>query len=132
MLYAADAAVKRCALASGHELSFNEGVSFGLFRECGAEASTLMNAAVLAVMLFAFARSLRRNEGAGICVPLALLVAGAAGNFTDRLIYGRVVDWLPLPCPFFGTLWMNAADIWLIAGAGILLFRLFFQRGGRY
>ena len=40
MLYAADAAVKCFALASGRALSFNEGVSFGLFRECGAEAST--------------------------------------------------------------------------------------------
>ena len=60
-----------------------------------------------------------------------LLAAGAAGNFTDRLVYGCVVDWLPLPCPFFGMLWINAADLWLIAGAGILVFRLFFPRGGR-
>lgn len=131
MLYAADAAAKRFALASGRALSFNEGVSFGLFRECGAEAAALMNAAVLAVMLFAFARALRRDNGAGLCAPLALLAAGAAGNFTDRLVYGRVVDWLPLPCPFFGMLWINAADLWLIAGAGILVFRLFFPRGGR-
>ena len=131
LLYAADAAAKRFALASGRALSFNEGVSFGLFRECGAEASALMNAAVLAVLLFAFARALREDNGAGLCAPLALLAAGAAGNFTDRLVYGRVVDWLPLPCPFFGTLWMNAADLWLIAGAGILVFRLFFPRGGR-
>ena len=108
MLYAADAAAKRFALASGGALSFNDGVSFGLFRECGAEASALMNAAVLAVMLCAFARALRGDNGAGLCAPLALLAAGAAGNFTDRLVYGRVVDWLPLPCPFFGTLWMNA------------------------
>lgn len=130
LLYAADAAAKRLALASGGALSFNDGVSFGLFRECGAEASALMNAAVLAVMLCAFARALRGDNGAGLCAPLALLAAGAAGNFTDRLVYGRVVDWLPLPCPFFGTLWMNAADLWLIAGAGILVFRLFFPRGG--
>ena len=47
-----------------------------------------MNAAVLAVMLFAFARALRRDNGAGLCAPLALLAAGAAGNFTDRLVYG--------------------------------------------
>ncbi|WP_294191818.1 signal peptidase II [uncultured Cloacibacillus sp.] len=131
MLYAADAAVKRFVLASGCALSFNEGVSFGLFRNGEAEAAAVMNAAVLAVLLFAFARALRGNEGAGLCAPLALLAAGAAGNFTDRLVYGRVVDWLPLPCPFFGTLWINAADLWLIAGAGILVFRLFFPRGGR-
>lgn len=130
MLYAADAAAKRLALASGGALSFNDGVSFGLFRGGGAEAAAAMNAAVLAATLFAFARALRGNEGAGLCAPLALLVAGAAGNFTDRLVYGGVVDWLPLPCPFFGTLWMNAADLWLIAGAGILVFRLFFPRGG--
>ena len=131
LLYAADAAVKRFALASGRALSFNEGVSFGLFRECGAEATTLTTGAALADMRVAFARALRRDNGAGLCAPLALLAAGAAGNFTDRLVYGRVVDWLPLPCPFFGTLWINAADLWLIAGAGILVFRLFFPRGGR-
>ena len=131
LLYAADAAAKRFALASGRALSFNEGVSFGLFRSGGAEAAAVMNAAVFAVMLFAFAHALRGDNSAGLCAPLALLAAGAAGNFTDRLVYGRVVDWLPLPCPFFGTLWMNAADLWLIAGAGILVFRLFFPRGGR-
>lgn len=92
MLYAADAAVKRLALTSGGSLSFNEGVSFGLFRECGAEAAALMNAAVLAVLLFAFERALRGDSGAGLCAPLSLLAAGAAGNFTDRLVYGRVVD----------------------------------------
>ena len=90
-----------------------------------------MNAAVLAVVLFAFSRALRDNGRAWLRAPLAMLAAGAAGNFTDRLVYGRVVDWMPLPCPFFGTLWMNTADLWLIAGAGILVFRLFFPRGGR-
>ena len=105
MLYAADAAVKRFALASGRALSFNEGVSFGLFRECGAEAAALMNAAVFAVMLFAFARALRGDNGAGLCAPLALLAAGAAGKFSDRLLYGPGGRRLPVPCPFFGALW---------------------------
>ena len=110
-------------------MSFNAGVSFGLFREGGAEAAVWMNAAVLAVVLFAFARALRDNGRTWLCAPLAMLAAGAAGNFTDRLLYGRVVDWLPMPFPFFETLWMNAADLWLIAGATILVFRLFFPRG---
>lgn len=130
LLYAADVVGKRFALASGRALTFNGGVSFGLFRGWDSGVAAAMNAAVFAVLLFAFARTLRGEKDVWLCAPLALLAAGAAGNFTDRLVYGRVVDWLPLPCPFFGTLWMNAADIWLIAGAGILLFRLFFARGG--
>lgn len=131
LLYAADVVGKRFALASGRALTLNGGVSFGLFSNLDSGVATAMNAAVFAVLFFAFARALCGDKDAGLCTPLALLAAGAAGNFTDRLAYGRVVDWLPLPCPFFGTLWMDAADIWLIAGAGILAFRLFFARVGQ-
>lgn len=130
LLYAADAASKRLALASGRALTFNGGVAFGLFRGVGSWVAAAMNAAVLAVLLFAFARSLRGGR-AWLRAAFALLAAGAAGNLTDRLAYGCVLDWLPAPCPFSGPLWMNAADIWLITGAGVLAFRLFFARGGQ-
>lgn len=83
------------------------------------------------IVLYIFLAFALRGGRAWLCVALVMLVAGAAENLTGRPAYGRVVDWLPLPCPFFGALWMNAADIRLIAGAGILAFRLFFARGER-
>ncbi len=71
-------------------------------------------------------------------VSLALILAGAIGNFYDRAIYGAVRDFLhafpgvPLP---FGWRWhggsaelfpwvFNVADMMLLAGIGLMMLRI--------
>jgi lipoprotein signal peptidase len=46
---------------------------------------------------------------------MIFLWAGAAGNLTDRLYYGYVVDWI-----YVGG-YINLADVWLCAG-GLAIF----------
>lgn len=51
---------------------------------------------------------------------LALVLAGAAGNLSDRILYGTVVDWLDFRIwPVF-----NVADSALVVGLGILAFEI--------
>lgn len=52
-------------------------------------------------------------------IALAVVMAGAIGNFADRLVRGLVVDFIHLShWPIF-----NVADICLVVGAGLLVCR---------
>ena len=42
-----------------------------------------------------------------------ILLAGGAGNILDRLIYGKIVDWIK-----FGSLWFNLADVYIVGDRG--------------
>jgi signal peptidase II len=55
---------------------------------------------------------------------LALLWAGAWGNFIDRLLYGHVLDFIEVPhFPVF-----NLADSAVVAGAALLALGLLWRR----
>ncbi len=57
-------------------------------------------------------------------LSLGLVTAGAIGNLIDRIMIGRVTDFLD----FFGNHFpvFNVADSAVIIGVGILLFRIMF------
>jgi signal peptidase II len=52
---------------------------------------------------------------------LALILGGAAGNLTDRVVRGSVFDWLDFY--WSGMHWpaFNMADVWIVSGVGLLL-----------
>lgn len=47
-----------------------------------------------------------------------LIIVGGMANLIDRLIYGRVIDWINLD---FVGLWINLADLYISVGLGIML-----------
>lgn len=124
VLYAADVASKRFVIAFGGGVSLNSGISFWLLGGDGKTAALVMSAAICAALSAAFVWALHESRRSLMRAPLALLAAGAAGNLTDRVVYGHVVEWLPVTAPFFGKLWINAADVWLIIGAGLAVLAL--------
>jgi len=52
-----------------------------------------------------------------VALSSALIIAGAAGNLYDRLVYGFTVDYIML----FGRLAINLCDLIIILGVGSLL-----------
>jgi signal peptidase II len=64
---------------------------------------------------------------------LALILGGAAGNALDRIIHGRVTDFLEVR--LWKYIWpaFNAADSAITIGAVLVLFELFFgaRRNGK-
>jgi signal peptidase II len=96
------------------DLSYNEGVAFGL----GGDVSAVVIAielALLTAILGWLAVSARAS--ALIWLPAALLVGGALGNLADRARDGAVIDFIDLPMwPTF-----NLADVAIVAGV-VLLF----------
>lgn len=82
----------------------NSGVSFGLG---GALPWIVVNAVVLALL----ARMLARSHGR-MRFALGLILVGGVGNVLSRMIWGAVVDWMPMPIQ--GT--NNLADWYIAAG----------------
>ena len=60
---------------------------------------------------------------------LCLIVAGALGNLTDRLIFGEVVDFLSLHIGRFRWPTFNMADTWITLGMAGLLVQTFLTPG---
>lgn len=100
----------------GLQLTANAGISFGL----AAGASAWLVTATGALALGAAAYLLRGARGIG----LGLLIGGGLANLLDRLVDGRVTDYVAVgPWPTF-----NAADVCITVGAVLILTHLLRRR----
>ena len=106
--------------------SENRGVAFGIFNDSTSEWRTtllvlasLAAVALVGVMLWN-AQRLDRFSLWG----LSLILGGAAGNVFDRMLYGRVTDFLLLYIGSFQWPAFNVADSAIVVGSGFLLLDL--------
>jgi signal peptidase II len=101
-------------------LTYNRGISFGLFNTPGAMNVLLfpLLAAVIVTMLISW---LKRIESSFLAVAIGLVIGGAVGNVIDRLRLGAVVDFLD----FYVGAWhwpaFNAADSAICLGVTAML-----------
>jgi signal peptidase II len=61
-------------------------------------------------------------------VGLSLILGGALGNLWDRLMHGRVVDFLVFYIGQYQWPAFNAADSAIVIGAGLLVFEILFAK----
>lgn len=110
----------------------NPGIAFGRLQE-GGEFGRWMLAALasLAVVgLLAYLFRTRRTDDR-LLGAIALLLAGVAGNLTDRIRLGFVIDFIET---FIGTYqWptFNVADAAICAGAALLALDLILEGRGK-
>ncbi len=109
----------------------NTGIAFSLFAEA---APWFRNIALPAVSLAAVAilvMMLRNEQHAGGMsrIALALVLAGAAGNLTDRWMQGYVTDFLDFYVGAYHWPAFNVADSAITVGVALLLLES--VRGGR-
>jgi signal peptidase II len=98
------------------ELTYNSGASFSLLRGWGPVIGAVAVAAV--VLLLATVRHVRSDA---LAVALGLVIGGALGNLTDRIVrghHGAVVDFIALH--FWPT--FNVADSCIVVGAIVAAF----------
>jgi signal peptidase II len=102
-------------------LSFNTGVSFGMFADALGDSATALGIvqAVLTVLILGAAMRVRQRSEA---VALALIAGGAAGNVMDRLHRGAVVDFLDFHAAGYHWPAFNIADIAIVTGAALFVF----------
>lgn len=100
-------------------LVLNPGGAFGFL---ASSDLLLLAVATLAVVSIAVWHSYLVRSGYGTAA--ALLLGGAAGNLLDRIRLGAVVDFVDFGFwPVF-----NVADVAIVAGAALLLYRMLLSR----
>jgi len=105
----------------------NRGIAFGQLQEGGAFGRWffVVLAAVAAVaVLFYFFRTPRNDDR--ILGASALLLAGIAGNLTDRVRLGFVIDFILLHAGQYHWPTFNVADACITLGALLLAYDLIF------
>ena len=106
--------------------SQNRGVAFGLMNDSTSAWRTavliVFSAAALLLVAGLLWRASRLDRWTA--TGLALVLGGAAGNLFDRILWGRVTDFLEF---YIGDLhWptFNVADSCIVIGSGLLLLEL--------
>ncbi|MGB2589495.1 MAG: signal peptidase II [Candidatus Acidiferrum sp.] len=107
--------------------SRNPGIAFSMFADSQSPwLRALLIGGSLAVIC-ALAWLLVAGQGGAItCAGLALLLGGATGNVTDRLIHGAVTDFFEVWLGAYRWPAFNVADSAITIGAILLIFDLLF------
>ena len=100
----------------------NEGAAFGLFRSFGNGGFIVVSLAAMAFVIYLLLKV--REDRLG----LSLILGGATGNVIDRILFGRVTDFIDF---FAGRLhWpaFNIADSALTIGLALMLLNTVFRQ----
>jgi signal peptidase II len=100
----------------------NIGAAFGLFKGLGNIFFIALSFAAIAVISFLL---IREKDGS---LSLSLILAGAAGNLIDRLVYGYVRDFIDFSIGTYHWPAFNVADSALTIGITILVLTALFKR----
>ena len=100
-------------------LIWNEGIAFGLFSFNEDNLYNLLTFFIFVVIIFII--FLIRKSDVVRKYALLLVLAGALGNFFDRLIYKAVPDFIDLHYNEFHWFVFNVADIFISLGVILLL-----------
>jgi len=103
--------------------SENRGVAFGIFNDSAFEwrSLALIVVAVVAVIFVGVYLWRERHIDAATFWGLALIMGGAAGNAFDRIVSGRVTDFLDFYIGNYHWPTFNVADSGVVIGSGLLL-----------
>jgi|TARA_B100000678_G_scaffold158508_1_gene132471 signal peptidase II len=102
----------------------NDGMAFGLSMP-GGRSILLILSILLTIFIFWFLWQ-ERNGHALVRIGLALILAGAFGNLLDRVLYGKVVDFLDFMIGDFHWYIFNVADSSVTIGMILFIFHSFF------
>lgn len=100
---------------------WNPGISYGLFPASGPIGTTVL------VLLSLAAVSLLgiwmwRSSSYSLTIGIGLVIGGALGNLTDRLMYGAVADFFHFHAFGYGWYVFNIADTAITLGAIAIIY----------
>ena len=108
----------------------NRGAAFGLFADSPSEWKIAVLVLFSVVALVIVSALLWRNSHSmnTTGIGLSLILGGAIGNLWDRLLSGRVVDFLLFYVGQYQWPAFNVADSAIVVGAGLLVFEILFAK----
>jgi signal peptidase II len=102
-------------------LGYNTGVAFGMFANGGSWPLIITGVIIIGLVIW-FSRALYSGEFvAWAVVPIGLLLGGAIGNFIDRMVDGRVTDFIDVGLGDVRWPTFNLADSFILIGVGLLI-----------
>ena len=108
----------------------NKGAIFGFFSQSGNRyvfiLLTLASLAALVLVVYFFFKA--SSDERLLKISLSLIIAGALGNFVDRIFKGYVIDFLDISVKGWHWPSFNVADSCISIGAVLLIFIFLFKR----
>ena len=101
-------------------LTWNNGVSFGLFNNSNNLNALLLSVLAIVIVVFLFFW-LRKAKNKRMAAGLGLIIGGALGNVIDRGLHGAVVDFLDFYIETLHWPTFNIADSCITVGAILLI-----------
>ena len=108
-------------------LGYNRGVSFGMLRSDSEIARWLLSALAILIVC-ALTIWLLRVDKTRLSIALGLIIGGAIGNVTDRIMIGAVVDFIDFHVGGFHWPAFNIADMGITCGAALLIWDAIFDQ----
>ena len=107
--------------------SSNPGIAFSLFADSHSPWLRILLTSGSLVVICALAWLLVAGQGGRMaCAGLALLLGGATGNVTDRILHGAVTDFFEVWIGTYRWPAFNVADSAITIGAILLILDLIF------
>jgi len=100
----------------------NTGAAFGMFRDFSSSFFIIISFAAIIFVINLIVRNVYSLTG------LSMILGGAIGNLIDRLINGKVVDFIDFSIGSFHWPAFNVADSALTVGIGIIIFKSIFKK----
>jgi len=95
----------------------NKGSAFGMFKFLGSEFFIILSIIAVIVLIFMCFKDYQN------WFIYSLIISGAIGNATDRLIYGYVIDFIDLHVGSFHWPAFNVADTAISIGIVLFLYK---------
>jgi signal peptidase II len=107
----------------------NTGAAFSLFADSPTHWKTalLIGFSVVAMVIVSALLWKQRQALTMTGIALSLILGGAAGNLWDRVLSGRVVDFLLFYVGRYQWPVFNMADSAIVVGAGLLVLEILFS-----
>jgi signal peptidase II len=108
----------------------NTGAAFSLFADSNAhwKSALLIGFSVAAMVIVVVLLWKQRQALTVTGIALSLILGGAAGNLWDRILNGRVIDFLLLYFRHYQWPVFNLADSSIVIGASLLVLEILFSK----
>lgn len=108
----------------------NTGAAFGLFADSAAQwkIGALVSFSVIALVVVSALLWKNSHSLSTTTIGLSLILGGAMGNLWDRMMSGRVVDFLDFYVGSYHWPAFNVADTAIVIGATLLISEIFFAK----
>jgi signal peptidase II len=108
--------------------SRNPGIAFGVLADSASVWTrvALIAGSIVVIGILAWMLVANRSSGTASVVGLALLLGGATGNVTDRIVHGAVTDFFEVWLGSYRWPAFNVADSAIAIGAVLLIVDVLF------